>query len=69
MEQEAARQASAIMMRNVIASDPEDGALLEACLPELINREGQMNLLLLRGTEDSAAARAYWRSLGVSADS
>jgi len=69
MEQEAARQASAIMMRNVIASDPEDGALLEACLPELINREGQMNLLLLRGTEDSAAASAYWRSLGVSADS
>jgi arabinofuranosyltransferase len=69
IEQEAGRQAAAIMMRNVIASDPEDAALLGACLPELLRREKQATLLLLRATEDTVAARAYWSSLGFSKDS
>ena len=69
IEQEAARQAAAIMMRNVIAGDSEDAALLGACLPELLRREKHATLLVLRATEDAAAARAYWSSLGISSDS
>jgi len=69
IEQDAARQAAANMMRNVIAGDPEDAALLEACLPELLRREKQATLLVLRATKDAAAARAYWSSLGISSDS
>ena len=57
------------MMRNVIAGDPEDAALLGACLPELLRREEQATLLLLRATQDTVAARAYWSSLGFSKDS
>ena len=55
-------------MRNLIARDPSDAALLEACLPELVPFGTTGSLLLLRGTEDTVAARAYWESLGLFED-
>jgi hypothetical protein len=64
----AARQVAGSMMRNLIARDPSDAALLEACLPELVPFGTTGSLLLLRGTEDTVAARAYWESLGLFED-
>jgi hypothetical protein len=60
----AARQVARGMLRNVLAHDPSDAALLEACLPELIPFGSSGSLLLLRRTADAHAARAYWGSLG-----
>ena len=56
----AAREAAALVMRNVIASDARDDALKDSCIPEVAPLGDSDSLLLLRYTKDTAAARAYW---------
>jgi len=64
----AGREAAALVMRNVIAGDPSDVALLDACLPEFTPFSSTDSLLLLRSTQDMKTARAYWESLGLPSD-
>jgi len=59
-EEFAAREAAALVMRNVIASDARDDALKDSCIPEVAPLGGSDSLLLLRYTKDTTAARAYW---------
>ena len=56
----AAREAAALVMRNVIAGDPRDDVLRDSCIPEIAPLGDDGSLLLLRYTEDTASARAYW---------
>ena len=56
----AAREAAALVMRNVIASDARDDALKDSCIPEVAPLGDADSLLLLRYTKDTTAARAYW---------
>ena len=56
----AAREAAALVMRNVIAGDARDDALRDSCVPEVAPLGESDSLLLLRYTKDTAKARAYW---------
>ena len=56
----AAREAAALVMRNVIAGDSRDDVLRDSCIPEVAPLGDDGSLLLLRYTEDTARARAYW---------
>jgi len=56
---------SARWFKNAVSKEPDDEALRDFCIPEVIPLSSTSTLLLFRYTEDTAEARAFWkRALG-----